>query len=278
MEDEENVVTEVTENTDELAVEKLVDGSVDATEEVEQPSEETYTKDDIDKLVNEKLNEILPRKIERAKAKIERQYEEKYGRTEAVLNAGLGTQSIEEATKQLVDFYTDKGIEIPTNTYSSRDLDLLANAEANEIISNGDYDELVEETERLAKKGVENMTPREKIVFTKLAAERNKQDQVKELQKIGVGQDILNKKEFTEFTSKLNPNLSIKEKYELYEKFNPKPKVEPIGSMKTTAAKVDNYKEYYTPDEVRKLTSKDLDDPKIMAAVEKSMTAWEQNK
>lgn len=287
MGDNENVVTEVTENVDELATEELVDGSVNAIEsegsnqeqgvvnDENSQEEKIYTQSDVDKLVNEKVNEILPRKIERAKSRLERQYQDKYSRTEAVLNAGFGTDNINEATEKLAEFYEQRGVKIPEKSnYSEHDLELLANAEATEIINLG-FDEIVEETDRLAEKGVANMTSREKKLFTRLAEEREKLEQIQDLEKIGVKSDILKDKDFQDFSSKLNPNLSVKEKYEMYTKFNPKPKVEPIGSMKSVTTKDSHYKEYYTPEEARKLTSKDLDDPKIMQAVEKSMQMWE---
>lgn len=283
MEDNENVVVETTENVEEQATETLVDGSSVAKESTGREGTDTtveeeklYTQADIDRLVNEKVDELLPRKLERAKSKMQREYMEKYGRTETVLNAGLGTNSIEEATKKLADFYKQKGINIPDQpTYSEHDLSVLANAEATEIINLG-YEDLVEEVDRLAEKGADNMTAREKLVFQKLAQERMKQESVKELAKIGVKPEALNDSEYQDFASKLNPSLSAKEKYEMYMKFKPKPKVETMGSMKTTVPKKE-VKEYYTPEEARRLTSKDLDDPAVMAAVEKSMTMWYNN-
>lgn len=280
MEDNENVVVETTENVEEQATEKLVDGTkvtTETEESVQAPAEEEklYSQADLDKLVNQKVDELLPKKLERAKSKIQREYMEKYGRTETVLNAGLGTSSIEEATSKLADFYKEKGIKIPDQpVFSERDLNVLANAEANEIINSG-YEDIVEELNRLVDKDEKDMTAREKIVFQRLYNEKTTQDNIKELAKIGVNKEALDDSKFIEFSNKLNPSLSIKEKYEMYQKFNPKPKVEPIGSMKTATTK--QVKDYYTPEEARRLTSKDLDDPRVMAAVEKSMTMWYQS-
>ena len=104
LDDNENVVVETTENVEEQATEKLVDGSSVATgtEVVENSdnngNEKLYTQADIDKLVNAKVDELLPKKLERAKSKMQREYMEKYGRTETVLKAGLGVENIEQAT------------------------------------------------------------------------------------------------------------------------------------------------------------------------------------
>ena len=60
--DNENIVLDSTENVEEQATERLVDGaSVDTNEVVENTDttdKKTYTEADIDKLVNEKLDKI----------------------------------------------------------------------------------------------------------------------------------------------------------------------------------------------------------------------------
>ena len=280
LDNNENVVVETTENVEEQATEKLVDGAKVTTENgsVDNDAngeEKLYSQSDIDKMVNDRINELLPKKLERAKSKMQREYLEKYGRTETVLKAGLGVENIEQATNKLADFYKAKGISIPDhNTYSEHDLDLLANAEAVEIINSG-YDELVEEVDRLADKGVENMTPREKLVFTKLAQERQKQESVIELAKIGVKPEALEDSDYKEFADKLNPSLSAKEKYEMYLKIKPKPKVETIGSMKGATSKDNGVKDFYTYEESLKFTKADFDrNPELFKAVERSMTKW----
>jgi hypothetical protein len=274
MDNNENVVVETTENVDVQATETLVDGAA-VTTDTEQVEEKLYTQADIDRLVNEKVDELLPRKLERAKSKLQREYQERYGRTETVLNAGLGTSNIEDATKKLSDFYKSKGINIPDEPrYSEADLKVLANAEANEII-NSSYEDLVEEVDRLADKGIDRMTAREKLVFTKLAEERKRQESVRDLASIGVKPEALNDSDYLEFANKLNPSLSAKEKYEMYLKIKPKPKVETIGSMKGVTSKDNGVKDFYTYEESLKFTKADFDrNPELYKAVEKSMQKW----
>ena len=265
MEDNENVVLEGTENVEEQATEELVDGVSG-----DNAGEKLYTQADIDRLVNAKVDELLPRKLERAKSKMQREYMEKYGRTETVLKAGLGVENIEQATDKLAEFYTSKGINIPPeNTYSEQDLAILASAEANEIINSG-YEDLVEEVDRLADKGANNMTAREKLVFTKLAEERKRQESIKELAQIGVKPEALQDSEYIKFANMLNPSLSAKEKYEKYLEFKPKAKVETIGSMKS--GQKDKIKDFYSEDEISRMTLDDLNDPRVWEAVRKSMT------
>lgn len=275
MEDNENVVLEGTENVEEQATEELVDGAK-VTTDTENVEEKLYTQADLDKMVNEKLDALLPKKLERAKAKLSREYEDKLSRVETVLNAGLGTKNLDEATDKLTDFYTKKGIKIPDRqpTYSKRDMELLANAEADDIIKSG-YDEIVYEVDRLADKGLANMSEREKLVFKKLAEERQLQEATTELSKLGVGKEILEDSKFKDFANKLNPNLSLTEKYNMYTQLNPKPTVKPIGSMKGNTKPTNEVKDFYSYEESLQFTKADFDkNPALYKAVERSMTKW----
>lgn len=271
----EEVVNQTTEEVVEQATEKLVEGGQATTEAGNTAEEKMYTQADIDRLVNEKVDKILPSKLERAKNKLEKEYQKKYGRTETVLKAGLGVESLEDATEQLADYYTQNGITIPeVLPYSEKDITLLANAEAQEIIDGG-YDEIVEEVERLARLGTSNMNARDKKVFQKLAEERKKQESIQELIKIGVGSDILENKEYQEFSAKLNPNMSEKDRYEMYIKYKPKKEIEPAGSMKGTVTQNNGIKEFYSYEEASKFTRADFDkNPELYKAVRNSMTKW----
>lgn len=262
MEDNEKLVEE-TENVEELTTEEIED--VETEEQIpvetEEKPVETFTKEQVD--------EMLAKKIARKEAKLRREYANKYGRLESVVNAGLGTNSTEEAVEKLTNFYTQKGINIPKESgYTEHDLDILAESDADEIIQGG-YNDIVEEVDRLAAIGLDNMSDREKMVFNKLAVERQRIEQVKELASIGVNESELDSEEFKKYAEKLNPNLSLKEKYEMYQSQLEKKQTKTIGSMKGV---VDNRKDYYSPEEISKLTEEDLDDPAVWDAVRKSMT------
>ena len=261
------VTEEVTENV-EQATEELVDG-VKAESEGQEPVQNAeqpkmYTEAELEEIkttikLNAKKN---------AERKIRKDYERKYGRLENVLKAGTGVESVEEMADTFADFYTKKGIQVPsTPQYSQREIQILADAEANDIIESG-YDDIVEEVDRLANIGVENMTPQDKLIFSKLAKERTRIESEKELASIGVTKLD---DDFKNFADKLNPSLSLKEKYEMYTQLNPKKKVETIGSMKTGQA--DKVKDYYSEDEIQRLSLDDLDDPRVWEAVRNSMTS-----
>lgn len=259
----ENVETQTTEETEVIA------------ETPEQGEEAQEPKKTLKELLEEspeyqsEFNDLVKNRLDRQKNKIERDYTEKYGRLETIVNTGLGTNSVEEAANKLTEFYEKKGVKIPeTPKYSPKDIEVLANTEADDIIASG-YDEIVNEVERLAEIGVDKMTQRDRVIFKKLANERKRLEDEKSLASIGVSKKEVETKEFQEFASKLNPNLPLKDKYEMYLQLKPKPKIEKMGSMKTGKTGV---KEFYTADEISRLTEEDLDDPKVWEAVRRSMT------
>lgn len=269
-------VTDVTENTVEQPVENVVEGIelTDTASQEEKKEVKSYTEEELNAIVNQRVNDILPSKIAKATRKIERQYKDKlskYEETESILQAGLGTKDISESNEKMRQFYKEQGIEIPAfqkSNYSDSEEKILGQFEANEIIKLG-FDDMQEEANRLADIGYDKLSKRDKeklvILGKALTDEKNKQ----ELQKLGVSTDLLNKQEFKDFVSQFNQNIPIKTVYELYKKTQPKPEVNTIGSMKNT----DNstVKDYYTDEEIDRLTPAQLKNPQIMKAVEKSM-------
>ena len=242
-------------------------------ENTEQTVEETpkYTEAEF----NAKLDEVLGKKIARKEAKIRKEYERKYGNLEEVLKAGTGKESVEEMTDTFADFYRKKGITIPEKpVYAAKDIEVLARAEADDIISGG-FDEVVEEVDRLAAKGASNMTAREKAVFKTLAEYRQSAERGKELSKIGVTEDVYNSQEFKDFAGKFNANTPIRDIYDIYAKTKPRKEIKPMGSMKNTTSDDGTVKDFYTREEALKFTKKDFDkNPALFKAVEASMLKW----
>lgn len=245
---------------------------VEQTENVEQTTEETvaprtYTQEEVDAIVGKAKA--------RAKAKVEKDYQRKYGGLEDVLRAGTGKESVEEMTDTFAEFYRNKGITIPEKpSYSQKDLEVLARAEANEIINSG-YEDVVEEVDRLTAVGAANMTAREKALFKVLAEHRQSAERGHELSKIGVTEDVYNSREFQDFAGKFNANTPIKDIYDIYNKTQPKKEIKTMGSMKNHNSGDKGVKDFYTVDEARKFTKKDFDEnPALFAAVEKSMHRW----
>ena len=251
MENNENFVTEVTENV----------------EQTTEQTPKTYTQEEVD--------DIVGKRIARKEAKIRKEYDRKYGQLEEVLKAGTGKDSVEEMTDTFKQFYTQKGIQMPQKpSYTAKDIELLAKAEADEIIRGG-FEDVVEETDRLAEIGAANMTAREKAVFKVLAEHRQNTERSRELGKLGVTEDVYNSAEFKDFQSKFNPNTPIGDIYDIYRKTQPKKEYKTMGSMKNNTSADSTVKDFYTRDEALKFTKKDFDNnPALFKAVEQSMSRW----
>lgn len=242
------------------------------TENVEQTTEQTPKM-----FTQEEVNEIVGKSKARERAKITKQFERKYGGLEEVLKAGTGKESVDDITDTFKQFYQKKGIRIPDRpAYSAQDLQVLAKADADEIIRAG-YDEVVEEVERLTELGADHMTPREKAVFKVLAEHRQGAERGAELSKIGVTEDVWGSKEFTDFASKFSATTPIRDIYDIYAKTQPKKNIRTMGSMKNSDSGDSGVKDFYTPEEARRFTKKDFDNnPALFKAVENSMLKWKK--
>lgn len=260
LENENLVAEEVTENVEETTEET----------QVEEPVEKTYTQAELD--------DIVGKRLARNSAKIRKEYDkklEKYGDLETVLKVGTGKENVEEITDTFAKYYESKGFQVPKKPiYSDKDIEVLANAEAADVISSG-FEEVVEEVDRLAEKGLENMTPREKAYFKVLAEHRQKTERHNELSKIGVTEDEYNSKEFQDFASMFKSNVPIAEIYKQFNKTKPKKEIKQMGSMKNTPSEDTGVKDYYSYEEAMKFTKEDFDkNPALYKAVTKSMTQW----
>lgn len=245
---------------------------VEQTENVETTTEQTpkmFTQDEV--------NEIVGKAKARTRAKVEKENQRKYGRLEEVLKAGTGKETVEEMADTFEQFYEGKGIKIKkTPSYSEKDIEVLAGAEADEIIRGG-YEDVVDEVDRLTALGVANMTAREKAVFKKLAEHRQSAERGLELSSIGVTEDIYTSKEFTDFASKFNSSTPIKDIYDIYAKTQPKKEIRTMGSMKNNPVADTGVKEFYSVEEARKIPREELDkNPALFKAVEASMLKWKR--
>lgn len=276
MNEEIQNVTDVTENTEEQTAEEIVDGveltdTADDTTDVdteetkeEQPKGRFYT--------DEEVNSIVDKRVARKMRKYEKQMAE-YEDTENVLKSALEVDNISDANKKLRSYYQEQGYELPEkkSSYSERELNILAKAEVDEIIEEG-YDSMLEEANRLAKIGYQNLNQKEKLIFMTLGDELDKQNDTRELKKIGANEELLKKTDFIEFRNMFDKKTPIEKVYGLYKNQEPKPKVELPGSMKNTSVKEE--KEYLTPEEVVALTPEDWEKPGMWEKVRKSQLKW----
>lgn len=266
MEYEKNLVLEETENMEDTIEETELED-----EEVIEP-EKLYTEDEL----NARVDEIVGRRLARQERKLNRKFEKdlsKYRQLERVVNAGLGTSDIEEATENLSSFYEEQGVEIPQEEhmyYTDEDTRVLAEHEADKIKHLG-IEEVDEELERLSH--TEHMSDRERLVLGDLLAYKRSMNGRQELQELGVKDEVIDSEKFKSFASNFKPETPMTKIYELFTATDTdKKKPAKIGSMKNGAS--EGIKQEYTPEEVDRLTEKDLDDPRVMEAVRKSMLRW----
>ena len=159
-------------------------------------------------------------------------------------------------------------------TLPQKDIEVLARAEAEEIIRGG-YEDVVDEVERLTQVGAANMTAREKAVFKALAEHRQSAERGMELSKLGVTEDVYNSQEFRDFAGKFNSNIPITDVYDIYKQTQPKKEFKTMGSMKNNNSGDTGVKDFYTVEEARRFTKADFDkNPALFKAVQNSMTKW----
>lgn len=270
MENEEMLEqTNETENVDTQTTEEIGEGiELTDTSNTEESVEE---KAEVKMFTQEEVNEIVRKRLARQERDNQKELS-KYRSTEEVLKKGLNATDISDAEAKLREFWKGEGIDLPEPVkpgLTDDEIKILANSEAQEIIESGEAEE---EANRLASKGFDNMNSREKVMFNKLAEHLTREKQVKELKSIGAKTDVIDSKEFKDFASKFNSNTSIKDVYDLYSKTHREEKnAEKMGSMITE--KPSNKKDFYTMEEISKLTEADLEDPNVWRMVRNSMTS-----
>lgn len=279
MEDEEMLdTTNETENVETETTEEIQEEVNTETTEQEENTEgsekevKTFTQDEINKMMEERVRRER-NTSRRSEANLKREYEERIADIENIIKAGFGTDNLDDGLARITELCKNKGIKIPErkSSYSQSDLEVLANHTADEIIADG-YDAVDSELKKLANKGADRMSAREKLIFNKLNNTKKILDSEKELASIGVKPEILQSKEFKDFADKFTGSkFSMKEVYEMYAKeTKPKPKVKPIGSMINPNPKQE--KTFISEAEFDKMTDKEIEEN--MPLIRKSMTKW----
>lgn len=268
---EEEIQNDVAEEVTEEVVEN-VEGAqdIESTDVQEQP--------DIDKLVEERANQLTEERISKRLAREKRKYEKeisKYKRLGQIVETGLGVSGIDEAITKTRDFYNEQGIDIPEeNTSREWEEQVLGKAEAEQIISYG-YEEMEAEANRIASIPQEKRTTREKALFNELCNGLISMRDEQELQGMGVDKSILQDNKFKEFRGQFNSNVKLADIYSMYNKMTGNEKQIPAspGSAKTSTP-VSQVADYISLEDFDKLTDEQLNDPRIMAIVDKSRPSW----
>ena len=284
-EENELIVNDDVPETSEEEIETNTSEEVESTtEEVVKPSEE-----DIEKLVEERASKIVEETIKDRLAR-DRDVRErkaapmmaKYRQLENIMKTALGAESLDDVLTKSRNFYKEQGIDIPEENAMSnltdRQIMVLAKDDAERIIAAGD-EEMEEEANRIAAIPPEKRTVVENTIFNEVCKELSNRKDIKSMKEKGYDTKILEDKDFQEFRWQFAVNKPASEIYEMYQVIKGTKPVQPNspGSAKTNNS--DNeIKDFYTPEEARKFTEEDLDNPKLMAALDRSMLQWGKNK
>lgn len=267
--------TNDTENVENQTTEEMDEGIelTDTSEEVEENKEtiEPEEKEEVKTFTQDEVDAIVQRRLARKEREYQRELS-KYKSAEEVLKTGLEAEDISDAEDKLRKFWGEQGIKLPDKDITGltqEDREDQAVGRYDRLYKEG-FESMEEEAEKLANKGYTNLSDYEKILFDKLAKTLTEEKNRKALLEIGAKEEILTDKSFNDFKSKFNYNVPITEIYDMYMKSNKTKTVkENPGSMKNSD--VNMPKDYYTPEEISKLSDEQLDDPKIWEAVRKSM-------
>ena len=269
----------ITTDVPETSEEELEEVDISTSENVEtEPTQER----DIEAEIEERANKLFEEKVEerlirdrRARESREKEELRKYKYLEDIVKAGTGTSNLDEAIRETADFYKGNGLDIPEFTnYSEEDEKILGRGDASRFLDL-DYKDIEEEAERLANIPREQRTAREQEKLHVLGVELTKRNNVEKMRAKGYDTNVLETKEFKEFSNQFNSDTDISKIYEMYQKVNgltPKKPSSPGSARNSTRQGI---KEYYTPEEARRFTEEDLErNPKLMEAIEKSMLQW----
>lgn len=251
------------------------------TEELQQENtqtiEEAVEKVPTEEEIQSRIDKAVETRLKRERRENERKNKSLY-QIEDALKKGLGVEDRAEILNKLNEFY-----EIPaTNTPNVKDEEFLGKAYAQEIIDEGDIQEIEDEANRLASIPRDKRSARENAMFNTLCEKLVSNKQENELKNNGIGLEILSDKQFNSFRGKLNSDVSILEAVDMFNRLKQteqeKKKEKPAspGSAKSKGTTADStVKEFYTFEEAKQFTRDELNRrPKLFEAIKKSMPKW----
>lgn len=281
----------VTDDVPETSEEQIETNASEGVEEVQETTEEVVqpSAEDIERQIEERANKIAEEKMEARliRDRIKREREEaqtraKYEQLESIMKSALGANDIDDVITKSKEFYREQGIQIPEiinkSSYNEREEMILAKAYAEQTISLG-KEVMEEEASRIASIPEKERSLRDKTIFNNVCQELYKIKDEESLKSKGYDTKILSDSDFTTFRKQFNFNTPVSQIVEMYQKVSGNRPSQPQspGSARTTQTN-NEIKDYYTPEEVRNFTEEDLDNPKLMEAIDRSMLRWGKNK
>lgn len=244
----------ITTDVPETSEEELEEVNIDTSEDVEtEKTQENDSKEEI-RYTQEEVNSMIKDRLDRFKKK-EKENLRKYEYLESIVKTGTGTDNLDDAIKETVDFYKGNGLEIPEySAYSEDDERILGQARANEFIKSG-YEEMEAEANRIANIPRDQRTVREIEEFNILGAELTRLNNIEKMKAKGYDTNILGTKEFKEFSNQFNDNTDISKIYEMYKRLSePAEKPASAGSAKSEKQP----KETFSPQRINDMTPDEM--------------------
>lgn len=232
--------------------------------------EKTFTQKEVDAM--------MAGRLARERTKHEQEVKREYGSLMEVLSVGTGKTSPREIAEHLKTYYQGKGLSFPEQpAFSEKDIAILAQADAKEIIGSG-ADEVNDEVARLEKLGTDGRSPKENALLRVLTEHQQAQQRRADFLKHGLTEAELESKDFQELLGICSASTPAEKICEHYRLLHPKQDIQPMGSVKNTPTDTKGIKDYYTPEDVDRLTAADYKNPKVMERVRESMLKWPKNK
>lgn len=248
--EEEIITTDVPETSEE----ELEEVNIDTSEDIENKETQENDNEEEVRYTQEEVNSMIKDRLDRFKKK-EKENLRKYEYLESIVKTGTGTDNLDDAIKETVDFYKGNGLEIPEySAYSEDDERILGQAKANEFIKSG-YEEMEAEANRIANIPREQRTVREAEEFNILGAELTRLNNIEKMKAKGYDTNILGTKEFKEFSNQFNDNTDISKIYEMYKRLSePAEKPASAGSAKSEKQP----KETFSPQRINDMTPDEM--------------------
>lgn len=233
-----------------------------------QQAAKTFTQEEVDAMVAGRLA--------RERSKHEQNMKREYGPLMDVLTAGTGKTNPREIAEHLRSYYQGKGATLPEQpAFSERDIAILAQADAKEIISFG-ADEVKDEVARLEKLGEDGRSPKENALLRVLAEHQQAQQRRADFLEHGITEQELESADFQALVDLCSASTPAEKICEHYRLLHPKQDIQPMGSLNNTPTDTKGMKDFYTPEDVDRLTAADYKNPEVMKRVRESMLKWKK--
>jgi hypothetical protein len=248
--EDEIITTDVPETSEELE-----EVNIDTSQDNE--TEETQERD-IEKEIEERANQLFEEKVKERLDRYKKSEKEnlrKYKYLEDIVKTGTGTDNLDDAINETVNFYKGNGLEIPEYSNYSEDRERrLGRSYANDFIDLS-YKEIEEEANRIANIPRDQRTVMEEEEFNILGAELTRRNNIEKMKAKGYDTNILETKEFKDFSNQFNESTDISKIYEMYKRLSePETKPASAGSAKSEKQP----KETFSPQSINEMSPDEM--------------------